>query len=253
MSSSGWPSPWRPNSSRLLTTPSLLAPMSTRISSLSMRTTWPSTTSPCLKLLMSESCSASSSSMVVGSGPSSRAGAGLRLLVVARGRRVRRVVGGQRALGAVGAGGLGGGRVGGSGPRRRALVGGGRRRLPPRASAARRRTPVRRPRPLRALRLASAPRRRPLGFGVRLGVDLRWRRPRSARLRRRFGLLGRCDGVVGAGGGLVGDGDRRGGLLGRLVGGGDRLRLRRGPALLLFGQGSGHSWLWICSRESRTA
>ena len=35
----GWPSPWRPNSSRLLTTPSLLAPMSTRISSLSMRTT----------------------------------------------------------------------------------------------------------------------------------------------------------------------------------------------------------------------
>ena len=76
MASSGWPSPWRPNSSRLLTTPSLLAPMSTRISSLSMRTTWPSTTSPCLKLLMSESCSASSSSIVVGSGPSGRAGAG---------------------------------------------------------------------------------------------------------------------------------------------------------------------------------
>ncbi len=76
MASSGWPSPWRPNSSRLLTTPSLLAPMSTRISSLSMRTTWPSTTSPCLKLLMSESCSARSSSIVVGSGPRSRAGVG---------------------------------------------------------------------------------------------------------------------------------------------------------------------------------
>ena len=75
MASCGWPSPWRPNSSRLLTTPSLLAPMSTRISSLSIRTTLPSTTSPCLKLLMSESCSASSSSIVVGSGPSSRAGA----------------------------------------------------------------------------------------------------------------------------------------------------------------------------------
>ena len=61
-------------------------------------------------------------------------------------------------------------------------------------------------------------------------------------------------GVVGAGGGLVGDGDRRDGVLGRLVGdGGDGLRLRRGPALLLFGQGSGHSWWWICARESRTA
>ena len=67
-------SPWRPKSSRLLTTPSLLAPMSTRISSLSIRTTLPSTTSPCLKLLMSESCSARSSSIVVGSGPSSRPG-----------------------------------------------------------------------------------------------------------------------------------------------------------------------------------
>ena len=46
--------------------------MSTRISSLSMRTIVPSTTSPCLKLLMSESCSASSSSIVVGSGPVGR-------------------------------------------------------------------------------------------------------------------------------------------------------------------------------------
>ena len=74
MASSGCDSAWRPKSSRLLTTPSLFAPMSTRISSLSMRTTVPSTTSPCLKLLMSESCSASSSSIVVGSGPARRAG-----------------------------------------------------------------------------------------------------------------------------------------------------------------------------------
>jgi hypothetical protein len=59
-----------------------------------MRTTWPSTTSPCLKLLMSESCSASSSSIVVGSGPSGRAARGL--VLVARGRRVRGLVVGQR-------------------------------------------------------------------------------------------------------------------------------------------------------------
>ena len=43
--------------------------MSTRISSLSILTTRPSTTSPCLKLRMSASCSASSSSIVGGSGP----------------------------------------------------------------------------------------------------------------------------------------------------------------------------------------
>src|SRR5438045_1526883 len=43
--------------------------MSTRISSLSIRTTLPSTTSPCLKLLISPSVSARSSSIVVGSGP----------------------------------------------------------------------------------------------------------------------------------------------------------------------------------------
>ena len=41
-----------------------------------MRTTVPSTTSPCLKLLMSASCSARSSSIVVGSGPRSAARAG---------------------------------------------------------------------------------------------------------------------------------------------------------------------------------
>ena len=69
--------------------------MSTRISSLSMRTMVPSTTSPCLKLLMSESCSASSSSIVVGSGPVGRAGTAGQLVLgldVGRGRRVGRLV-----------------------------------------------------------------------------------------------------------------------------------------------------------------
>ena len=42
--------------------------MSTSISSLSMRTTVPSTTSPCLRLRISPDCSLSSSSIVVGSG-----------------------------------------------------------------------------------------------------------------------------------------------------------------------------------------
>ena len=45
--------PRRFMSSRLLTTPSLLPPKSTRISSGSIRTTVPSTTSPCLRLLTS--------------------------------------------------------------------------------------------------------------------------------------------------------------------------------------------------------
>ena len=71
--------------------------MSTRISSLSIRTTVPSTTSPCLKLLMSESCSASSSSIVVGSGPRSRgAGPGRPRPRPRRRRRVGGVVGAQR-------------------------------------------------------------------------------------------------------------------------------------------------------------
>ena len=67
--------------------------MSTRISSLSIRTTVPSTTSPCLKLLMSESCSARSSSIVVGSGPRSRAGAGSAPLPRLGGRGVGDLVG----------------------------------------------------------------------------------------------------------------------------------------------------------------
>ena len=152
----GWPSPWRPNSSRLLTTPSLLAPMSTRISSLSIRTTVPSTTSPCLKLLMSVSCSASSSSIVVGSGPSSRDGLGL--LLLGGGRGVRRLVVAERAVSArrrsaprararlrrgLGRAALGGGRLGRGacgGPRPRhagattASAARGPRRLPRRAS-----------------------------------------------------------------------------------------------------------------------
>src|SRR4029077_19635944 len=60
--------------------------------------------------------------------------------------------------------------------------------------------------------------------------------------------------VVCARGGLIGDGDGRRGVVRRLVGdGGCSLRLRGGPALLLFGQGGSHSWWWICARESRTA
>ena len=70
MLSCGWVSVLRPYSSRLLTTPSDLAPMSTRISSLSMRTTVPSTTSPCFRLRISPDCSLRSSSIVVGSGRS---------------------------------------------------------------------------------------------------------------------------------------------------------------------------------------
>src|SRR5687767_15277437 len=54
-------------SSRLLTTPSLLPPKSTRISSGSMRTTVPSTTSPCLRLLTSLSGWSSSSAIVIDS------------------------------------------------------------------------------------------------------------------------------------------------------------------------------------------
>ena len=80
-------------------------------------------------------------------------------------------------------------------------------------------------------------------------------------LRRRFGLRSDLDlrlrgggGFVCGGGGLVGDGNRRDGIFGRLVGdGGGGLRLRRGPARLLFGQGVGHSWWWIRARESGTA
>ena len=71
--------------------------MSTSISSLSIRTTVPSTTSPCLKLLMSESCSVRSSSIVVGSGPSSFTG--LLLLVLAGGGRVGHVLIAQRVGG----------------------------------------------------------------------------------------------------------------------------------------------------------
>ena len=224
-----------------------------------MRTTWPSTTSPCLKLLMSESCSASSSSIVVGSGPSSRAGRGLLFLVVAGGRRVGGLVGAQASrlgLAVASEASTGGGRGDGRRRLRRSaasavsaaasggLGGGVGRRRRPRLSARRRRRPRRSP--------SASPRRRRRS---RSRLPARWR-PRSAAASAAGALSGSvvAAGVVGAGGGLVGDGDRRDAVLGRLVGGGgDRLRLRRGPALLLFGQGSGHSWLWICARESRTA
>ena len=79
------------------------------------------------------------------------------------------------------------------------------------------------------------PRRLRVGDGLHVGHD------GLGLGYERFGCVGCL--VVSAGGGLVGDGDRRDGVLGRLVGdGGDSLRLRRGPALLLFGQGSGLSW-----------
>ena len=59
---------------------------------------------------------------------------------------------------------------------------------------------------------------------------------------RRGGDLRLRGGFLGAGGGLVCDGNRRDGIFGRLVGhGGDSFRFRRGPARLLFGQGFGHS------------
>ena len=76
---------------------------------------------------------------------------------------------------------------------------------------------------------------RDLGDGLGPGG---WRMPPARPSIGLAALVGGRAGVVGAGGGLVGDGDRRDGVFGRLVGdGGDGLRLRRGPALLLFGQG----------------
>ena len=192
--------------------------MSTRISSLSMRTTVPSTTSPCLKLLMSESCSASSSSIVVGSGPVARRGAGR----------------------------LGLGSSSAAASARRRVVGLGRRRDSAASAAAgcvgvagvvgrRRRRRRRRPRPRRPSR--RRPRRSArggLGAARRLGSGrLRGRgRPRRSAAAAAASDVARpapprargvdrrgCGGVPrsgSAGGGLVGDGDRRDGLLGRL-------------------------------------
>ena len=87
-------------------------------------------------------------------------------------------------------------------------------------------------------------------------------RPRSPRrcdgfgrpAPRRWSWCPPCGRVVGgrSGGGLVGDGNRRDGLLGRrLASRGDRLRRRRGPALLLFGQGDRHLLFDGSSPESR--
>ena len=86
-----------------------------------------------------------------------------------------------------------------------------------------------------------------LGRGAISGGRLRGRlRSPGFGVGRRFGR-GLLDG-------LVGDGDRPRGLVRHLrVHRCGRFGVRRGPALLLFGQRSGHSWWWICTRESRTA
>ena len=180
--------------------------MSTRISSLSIRTTLPSTTSPCLKLLMSASCSASSSAIVVGSGrvaPGGRGGSSSSGSLVGR-RRIGGVV-------RVGVAGLA--RLRRTRSRRRASAAaiGCRRpaasvasasavdRRPRRRIAGRRprrrvgpRSPSRRSRPRRARPSAAAasplrlPRRLRSALGLALG---RGRRARQ-RLRWRDGLLG---------------------------------------------------------------
>ena len=165
-----------------------------------MRTTLPSTTSPCLKLLMSESCSASSSSIVVGSGPSSRARAG----AGSSGSSSSPAAGASSASAASIAAVDGRRRDSGRG----GLGGGGRLR--------------------RLGRLANLGCLRNLGC---LG--------RGGRRRGLGGLVG-GDGHLrggGDGGGLIGDRDRRDGVLGGWsLGGGDGLTLRRGPTLLLVGQ-----------------
>ena len=219
--------------------------MSTSISSLSIRTTVPSTTSPCLKLLMSVSCSASSSSIVVGSGPVRRvtgAGASSSSSSAAGGASATSSARSWRS--AVGRLGLGSGRP----P--------GRPRRPPRR-------PRSWPRP--------QGRRRPPGRPGGLG-----RRPRGASSRRGppYGLgsaasataasgASAARGLVGLGGGL--------GCLGGAAGSSATaiaatvcsdagvsleatgLRRRRGPALLLVGQGDPCLLSWIPPRESRTA
>ena len=155
--------------------------MSTRISSLSMRTTVPSTTSPCLKLRMSPVCSLSSSSIVVGSGPVTSAGRGLLGSSSAAGASAsirRRRAPAAEAASAAGASSGGGASSSAAVPRRRQLRLGGRaprrRRfgdargghLGPSAAGALRglgRGGLRGRRPRRRVR----PRRRRLGYGRR--------------------------------------------------------------------------------------
>src|SRR2546423_949062 len=92
-----------------------------------------------------------------------------------------------------------------------------------------------------------------------------WRAPTSGTPGFRAGTVGRVAGLRGGGtalvrrrgrvarGGLVGDGNCRDGLFGRLVSrGGSCLRLRRCPALLLFGQVVLPQWT-IRPFESETA
>ena len=177
------------------------------------------------------------------------------------GRRVLGVLGGQDGDGGVGgpaagaaagfgaadvgatagvaaAGGATGGGIGRRGGERRAgPARPERRRRPGRARGGARRAHGRRARRRRAR----------AGDGAADGGGRAERRRGSPgrRARRR-----RCGGTRGRGGrrargvgrlvrgGLVGDGQCRDGLLGRLVGGGgDRPRLRRGPARVVFGQG----------------
>ena len=207
MASAGWPSAWRPNSSRLLTTPSLLAPMSTRISSLSIRTTLPSTTSPCLKLLMSRVLLGEQLLHRRRLGPSGARGDAGSSSVFAGGRAHPRLVGAQAIASSAAAGGLvGRGSSAARSPRRprlprrsRRATGGSSRGSRSAASLG----------PLRVGRSARRwrPRRRLIGGRGGVGGDL------VRRGRRRLGV-----GLGVGGGGLVGDGDRRDGVLGRLVG-----------------------------------
>ena len=198
--------------------------MSTRISSLSMRTTVPSTTSPCLKLLMSESCSASSSSIVVGSGP----------------------VGRFATTGASSSASMS--EAGGASETSSATSAACSAGASATAAAA-----------TGASAVSSAGLSHFLGRGLGdlcgrcrcvLGLGGRGRRGRRLCVCRDHGVgrlaLGgelRLGAGLG-GGGLVGHGDGRNGLLGRRgLAGGRRLRRRRGPALLFVGQGDPVSFM----------
>ena len=170
-----------------------------------MRTTVPSTTSPCLKLRMSASCSASSSSIVEGSGPSRTTGIGRRRVgdLLRAGRRQARP------------------------PRRPPRPARRRRsrRPAPRSRAPRpphRRRRTRRPAPRRHPARRQPPRRAPRPPRRRH----RTRRPAPRRHRRRrrpprHGLLGQLLGGLlghdGLGDELLGDGVRHDGADGELL------------------------------------
>ena len=139
--------------------------------------------------------------------------------------------------------------------------------------AGRRSVPGARPRPKRrprrpgpAIRLQRlGSRRRPRGRRGRRPRAVPRRRRRRPQCPPRWRPLAAIGGVGGGrlvsgrfggvrdGGGLVGDLRRDGVIVRRWGVGGDRFRLRRGPARLVFGQQSGRSLSWIHSRESQTA